>query len=64
MGVETAMTMNDRDISKEYGKKLGLTNFTSTEMRRSKLDGADLKGAYFIKASTPSAAKTVLGCVV
>lgn len=41
------------DFVKEYGKDLRLSNFTATEMRNSKLRGADLRGAYLIKAVAP-----------
>jgi uncharacterized protein YjbI with pentapeptide repeats len=34
---------------------LRLSNFTSTEMRSSKLDGADCRGCYLIKAVAPNA---------
>lgn len=47
--------INDQDLVKQYGKDLRLSNFTATEMRRSKLEGADLRGAYLIKAVAPSA---------
>ena len=44
-----ATKINDQDLVKQYGKDLRLSNFTATEMRRSKLEGADLRGAYLIK---------------
>ncbi len=43
------------DFRKEYGKDLRLTNFTATDMRGSKCDGCDLRGAYLIKAVAPNA---------
>ena len=49
------MTMNGQNIVKGYGKDLGLSNFTSTEMRNVNLDGANLKGAYLIKSVAPGA---------
>ncbi len=43
------------DFVKEYGKDLRLSNFTATDMRNAKLAGADLRGAYLIKAVAPGA---------
>lgn len=47
--------MNKTDIVKEYGTDLRLSNFTAAEIRFSSLANADLRGAYFIKASGPLA---------
>ena len=41
------------DFIKDYGKDLRLSNFTATDLRFSSLKGADLRGAYFIKAVAP-----------
>lgn len=47
------MKMNKKDLVKEFGKDLRLSNFTAAEIRFSSLAKADLRGAYFIKVVAP-----------
>ena len=57
-----SMNINGQNVVKEAGtKELGLSNFTSTEMRNAVLDGANLKGTRpcLPASSSQSAAQPV-----